>query len=571
LKLKRQLTLGQRAFLAMAVPTLLVICGSFWALDALVRARAAEDLRAGLVRTEDLLRQERIAGETKLRQSMSILTESAGLKAAVSLHRELAQSGAMSEESVRAQIQSTLEAQLRDLRQLLHFDVYVIADAEGRALATLPAGIPFEQGGQILSHGGKHFNMVSVPMNRGIENLGFVAVGSELPLAGKPVVLLHRGQVLASGMPGIVLPARKAEQFVSGGLTYAASYETRGEHTLVTLRELDSAIAPALASMRTVFASAVSVALLVSIGVSYWAARSTARPIERLTQALEASGKLGELPERLPNDAAIPEIDLLVQRFDEASRAVRASRGKLEEAYTNFMGAMAEALDARDPYTAGHSRRVADYSVRIARALQLPAAEIEHIRLGGMLHDIGKIGVPDTILHKHEKLSDEEFAVIQQHPLIGRRILERVGRFEEYLPAIELHHENHDGTGYPHGLKGTEIPIDARIIHVADAYDAMTSDRPYRKRMPEDKVRRILRECAGTQFDPEIVDTFLAIRIEVLTAISNDLEKLSNAITYFQSGVQSGEVGPGGEPSNDGAGEPIGTAFAGPGFNERTV
>lgn len=564
-----KLSLGKRAFLATSLPLLLVICGSFWALDTLVRRRAIEDLRAGLVRTGNLLRQERMAGEVKLRQSLSILTESAGLKAAVSLHRELAQSGAIQDRSVREQIHATLEAQLRDLRQLLHFDVYVIADTEGKAMVTLPPGLPFRQGEEIMSSGASHFSMVSVPINRGIENLGFVAVGSDLRLAGKAMVLLHGGRVVASGIPGVAQgfrwPEARTEVFRADGRSYAASYEERGDYTLVSLQEIDSAIAPALAAMRTVFASAVSVALVLCLGVSYWAARSTTRPIEKLAEALEASGKRGELPDQLPNEAAIPEIELLVERFAEAASAIKDSRLKLEEAYKTFMGAMAEALDARDPYTAGHSRRVADYSVRIARALQLPAAQIERIRVGGMLHDIGKIGVPDYILHKHEKLTDEEFAVIQQHPSIGRRILERVGRFEEYLPAIELHHENHDGTGYPHGLRAEEIPLDARIIHVADAYDAMTSDRPYRKRMPEDKVRRIIRECAGTQFDPVIAETLLAIRIEVLTAISNDLEKLSNAITYFQGDATEPGVGSGG------AGDAVGTASAGPDLNQRPV
>jgi putative nucleotidyltransferase with HDIG domain len=244
---------------------------------------------------------------------------------------------------------------------------------------------------------------------------------------------------------------------------------------------------------------------------------------------------------------------------------VNASQEALEAAYVNFMGTLAEALDARDPYTAGHSRRVADYSVRIARAMGMDEAEMETLRIGAMLHDIGKIGVPDRILHKHEKLTDEEFSIIQQHPVTGKRILERIGRFEMYWPIVELHHENHDGSGYPHGLKREEIPLAARIVHVADAYDAMTSDRPYRQRMPEDKVRRILSECAGTQFDPVVTEVFLNIRIEVLTAISVDLEKLSHAITVFQDpATLPAAIGAGGRI--EGAGGERGSPHAGAGL-----
>jgi HD-GYP domain-containing protein (c-di-GMP phosphodiesterase class II) len=154
---------------------------------------------------------------------------------------------------------------------------------------------------------------------------------------------------------------------------------------------------------------------------------------------------------------------------------------------------------------------VSDYSCAIGQALQLSQPMLEQIRIGALLHDIGKIGVPDSVLQKPGKLTAEEFALIQQHPGIGRRILEGVHGFEAFLPIVELHHENWDGTGYPHGLRGEAVPLDARIVHIADAYDAMTSDRPYRPGMRREEALQILERFAGSQFDPAIVAVFLTL------------------------------------------------------------
>jgi HD-GYP domain-containing protein (c-di-GMP phosphodiesterase class II) len=137
--------------------------------------------------------------------------------------------------------------------------------------------------------------------------------------------------------------------------------------------------------------------------------------------------------------------------------------------------------------------------------------EIDRLRIGALLHDIGKIGIADAVLQKPGRLTREEFAVIQQHPVIGRRILEGVQGFAPFLDAVELHHENWDGSGYPRGQAGEETPVDARIIHVADAYDAMTTDRPYLRGMTHDQAFHILRENAGTHFDPRIVQVFVGL------------------------------------------------------------
>jgi putative nucleotidyltransferase with HDIG domain len=173
-----------------------------------------------------------------------------------------------------------------------------------------------------------------------------------------------------------------------------------------------------------------------------------------------------------------------------------------------FVGSLAQALDARDAYTAGHSQRVSEYSCAIAKALQIPEQELETIRVGALLHDLGKIGISDLVLQKPKRLTPKENDLIRQHPVIGKRILQNVQGLEAYLDIIELHHENLDGTGYPHGLKGEETPLHARIVKVADAYDAMTSDRPYRRGKSHAEAIAILRSVCGSEMDPVVVEVF---------------------------------------------------------------
>lgn len=173
--------------------------------------------------------------------------------------------------------------------------------------------------------------------------------------------------------------------------------------------------------------------------------------------------------------------------------------------------ALAEALDARDRYTAGHSLRVSDYAEAVACELQLASRQIEIIRLAAWLHDVGKIGIPDAVLLKPGPLTAEEFGLIKLHPQIGRRILERAPGLEPLLEAVELHHENFDGTGYPYGIAGERIPLDARIIRVADAFDAMTTDRAYRPALTPESAMKIIETGSGKEFDPVCAAALLRI------------------------------------------------------------
>jgi putative nucleotidyltransferase with HDIG domain len=223
---------------------------------------------------------------------------------------------------------------------------------------------------------------------------------------------------------------------------------------------------------------------------------------------LRRSAATGELPEFPENQSGVQEIRDLTQGFNHAAKAVQESRERLTRAYVQFVGSLAQALDARDAYTAGHSRRVSELSCAIAEAMNIPEQDLETIRIGALLHDLGKIGISDLVLQKPGRLTPEETELIRQHPVIGKRILENVQGLEAYLGIVELHHENWNGTGYPRGLKGEETPLHARIVKVADAYDAMTSDRPYRRGKSHAEALAVLRSVSGSEMDSFVVEAF---------------------------------------------------------------
>jgi len=184
---------------------------------------------------------------------------------------------------------------------------------------------------------------------------------------------------------------------------------------------------------------------------------------------------------------------------------------KMRKVYLDTIRALAAAIDAKDPYTKGHSERVAETSVALAQELNLSGRDIENIEYTALLHDIGKIGIDDMILGKSSKLSNEEFKKIKEHPIVGAKIIEPIDFLKNSYWAIYHHHEKYNGKGYPDGIKSEDIPILARIIAVADAYDAMGSDRPYRKKLNKDKILKELNDQSGKQFDPEVVKALFLI------------------------------------------------------------
>lgn len=213
-------------------------------------------------------------------------------------------------------------------------------------------------------------------------------------------------------------------------------------------------------------------------------------------------------------------LGILTGTLFEANRRLIRQMGtqyaSLRQDLTYVAGVLTAAVESKDPYTEGHMQRVSVYSVRIARRLGLSEEETEKVRLAALLHDIGKIGVPDRILFKREPLEDDEIALMRSHAEIGARIAERCSILKDAAPVIRSHQERWDGQtdgpfcGYPDGLKGEQIPLHARIAAVADAYDTMTTNRPYRKAMGREKAIETLLQERGRQFDPEIVDAFVA-------------------------------------------------------------
>jgi putative two-component system response regulator len=201
-------------------------------------------------------------------------------------------------------------------------------------------------------------------------------------------------------------------------------------------------------------------------------------------------------------------------------RLVEERTGKLQQAYRTLKKAhldsvkvLVEAIDAKDPYTRGHSDRVRRMSLDIAQALGFTEERLESLEYGALLHDIGKIGIKDDVLLKEGPLNSDEYEYIQEHPLIGVKIVEGVQFLTDKVPMIRHHHEHFDGTGYPDGLAGEAIPLEARIISVPDAYDAMSSMRPHRRAMGLEEVLSELERCGSKQFDPLILDIFFRNRI----------------------------------------------------------
>lgn len=182
-----------------------------------------------------------------------------------------------------------------------------------------------------------------------------------------------------------------------------------------------------------------------------------------------------------------------------------------KQVYLETIQALTKTIEAKDSYTSGHASRVAEYSVKLAKALNLSDKKIENVKTAALLHDIGKIGIDDSILKKPEKLSVEEYAMIKKHPVIGAEILKDVDFLRKVVKIIKYHHERYDGKGYPDGLKGKEIPIEAYVLSLADVYDAMTTDRPYRPALTKVQALKEIEDNAGTQFEPRAAQAFVQL------------------------------------------------------------
>jgi HD-GYP domain-containing protein (c-di-GMP phosphodiesterase class II) len=196
------------------------------------------------------------------------------------------------------------------------------------------------------------------------------------------------------------------------------------------------------------------------------------------------------------------QIEAYVERLVQSAQENR-------ELFVNSIRMIALAIDAKDPYTRGHSDRVCAYALGLAREMGFKGLELDEVHIAAMLHDVGKIGIDDRVLRKPSTLNDDEFDMVKAHPFQGAQIMDPVPQLKRIIPGIKYHHENWAGGGYPEGLKGAEIPVLARIIAVADTFDAMTTDRPYQGAISGRYAAEKIRSLVGKRFDPQIVDAFL--------------------------------------------------------------
>jgi len=211
------------------------------------------------------------------------------------------------------------------------------------------------------------------------------------------------------------------------------------------------------------------------------------------------------------NEKLLSDLQVRNQQLTSALGSLEQARGELEHSYIQTVESLAVALEAKDRYTSGHSQRVSRFARLIARAMSLPKEEVDIVAQVALLHDIGKIGMMDKILNKPANLTPEEREAIKSHPVVGAQILAPVATFSKHVLGIKHHHEMYDGTGYPDRLKGTDIPLSARIVCLADAFDAMTSTRPYRVGLPLEFAMQEMKKMAGRQFCPECVDAFIRV------------------------------------------------------------
>jgi putative nucleotidyltransferase with HDIG domain len=495
-----------------------------------VRDSVATQLAAGQ-RVFSTFDQRRRA---ELQSQIALLADSPTLKAALDTFAatEDAPSG------IALQLKQTVQRELAKLTERFSADVFAIVDSRlhtvavaGPSRAAWPPGyrLPHDRGLQeagdaVVTLPGGAFHTINVPLLLGDVAIGSLHVATALDdeyatrlaeLAGTQAIVLLGGRVAGSTLRGaaavdvaaLASAGLSAEDVVTlAGAPHAIRRVLKsGALEAYVLGSIDAAAAGA---MRQAFLTILWIgagALVLAGAVSVVLARAQSRPIDRLTRQILAMREAGRIDSGVAPTGASFELDTLANTFNDLMLSVAQAQQETRAAYVGTIRALAAALDARDPYTAGHSERVSALSTAIGRTLQLPQEELEVLRLGALLHDIGKIGISDHVLRKPGRLTADERGIIEQHPTLGARILGPVAFLQPYIPVVELHHENPDGSGYPHGLRGEQVPLVARIAHVADAFDAMTSARSYRPARSAQEAVAELWRCSGSQFDAEVV------------------------------------------------------------------
>ncbi len=526
-----------RAFLLCFVPFAFLCAASFRIAQSLVESAVRSDLLDHLRTSQLSLRNAQAKADLQNSRFLSIEAESPEFRSGMLL---------LLSNSPRGASRTSMEDRLRVIGEQMGFDLLFASAPNGTPLAGVvrqPA-VKADRAGQLiplentlvaqsptglLVLGGRMFQFASAPVRGGAGNIGTLYVGKyfHLPQPGDPAVLVHDGEVIDYNLDNV--PNRQIQSAMNGcagrqecdfrlgsaNWTAIPMQDLGGGYTLWKLENVDEATGPIRKQLQSLFLMMEFGSLFLALLSSIITSRSIEKPIALVISQLRNAEQTGVLPEASLDLSPTTEARELAESYTRAAVSARNARQKLQSAYVEFIGSLANALDASDAYTAGHSERVSQYASATAEAMGLERNQVEQIRIGAQLHDIGKIGIPDNVLQKPGRLTAKEFAIVKEHPIIGRRILEGVEGLAPYLDAVELHHENWDGSGYPRGQSGEETPIDARIIHVSDAYDAMTSHRPYRRGLTHKQATHELIRCAGTQFDPYVVEVFVNLPHEV--------------------------------------------------------
>lgn len=522
-----------------------VLCITFVVITLELRDQVRKAVISNLATTQDLFSQVEKDHQRELHNRVTTLADTADLRATVDGYQATSSKSA----SAQRELSGGIQRQVQRIADQTEAHVVAVADPRNVTLASAgnlswawPVGRGFEVSGigdasgsdGVVKVPGGLFRVVVAPLKLAGATVGRLYLASSLDqryatdlgrLTRAQTAIIVSGRVVASTLAPRAqsdlasLESRRTEGTIAlAGEQFAfLKFFEIGDTAFYALQSIDAAAKNATMEALRVLGYIGAGAMLLAAVASFWLARTLTRPIDSLSASISEMATCGRFDVRLTPSGTSLELDALTNTFNEMMSSLAAAQAETQTAYLGSIRALAMTLDARDPYTAGHSERVATLSVSIGRQMGLPQSDLDILRLGALLHDIGKIGLSDDVLRKPDRLTDEEFELIKMHPTLGARILKSVPFLAPHLPIVELHHERLDGRGYPHGLRGEETPLLARIVHVADAYDAITSARAYRfARSSSDAVAELW-HCRGSDFDPAIVDAFIQVLPSVAT------------------------------------------------------